>query len=432
MKKRILTPLVFWPALLFAQKGIYFQNKHTYTWEQLKQKAKTENKYIFVDCFATWCGPCKLMDQEVYSADSVGEFFNKTFISVKVQCDTSKSDGDDVKAWYADAHQIVTENKITAYPTFLFFSPEGKLVHEDVGYQPTHDFLASGQAALNPHQQYYTLLERYQKGMKEYSEMPYLVSMAQKLSEKELSQSIAADYIRNYLDKLPDTAFLTKENITFIALSPPNLDSKERIFDWCFHQPAKIDTILHDKGFSGKVVNYVVYKEELIPPMMAAQASGSEPDWNAISKSIDHKFGSTFVEENVLTAQLRWYRNAQDWKKYIKFLIAKMDHDKVEQNTPKDFWGIVGLNSSAWDIFEHSDNKDELRKALIWSDIVIANAEPKSGHNYGEFIDTKANLLYKLGRKTEALALEAKAKEMTTNDKIQETYKKMQEGKPTW
>src|SRR5689334_7898174 len=31
------------------------------SWEQVKQKAQLEKKYIFLDCLATWCGPCKMM-----------------------------------------------------------------------------------------------------------------------------------------------------------------------------------------------------------------------------------------------------------------------------------------------------------------------------------------------------------------------------------
>ena len=43
------------------------------SWEQVLTKAKTENKFIFVDCYATWCGPCKVMDKDVYPNDTVGD-----------------------------------------------------------------------------------------------------------------------------------------------------------------------------------------------------------------------------------------------------------------------------------------------------------------------------------------------------------------------
>src|ERR1044072_2926152 len=62
------------------------------SWEQVKQKAKAENKYIFIDVFTTWCGPCKMMDKTVFINDTVGTFFNQHFISVKVQMDRTSND----------------------------------------------------------------------------------------------------------------------------------------------------------------------------------------------------------------------------------------------------------------------------------------------------------------------------------------------------
>lgn len=429
--KCVLIIFLLCPAFLFAQTGINFENG--LTWQQVKEKAKTENKYIFVDCFATWCGPCKQMDKNVYPTDSVGDFYNKTFISVRIQCDTSKNDDEAAKTAYADAHHILMEYQIKAFPTFLFLSPDGKLVHKGLGYQKPGNFISLGQEAVDPHKQYITLLMNYQNGQKDYSAMRYLASTAQRFNDKDLSQSIAADYIQNYLEILPDADFFTKENFIFIASYPTNLTSKERLFDFCLRQSSKVDTMVHDKGFSGRMIKYVLNSEEIIPAFQAAEKSGVTPDWNQMSKAIGDKFGTAYVEENVLDARVRWYQSVKDWKNYIKYLIAKTERNNIEEIAPTDFWGFVGLNSGAWDIFEHSENKAELQKALAWSDIVVTKMEPKVGPNYGTFMDTKANILYKLGKKDEALALEAKASALTPKDKeVQEAYQKMKEGKPTW
>src|ERR1700750_930968 len=79
--------------------GIQFAKDSS--WQQVLIKAKKESKYIFVDCFATWCGPCRLMDRNVFTQKSVGDFINMHFIPVRVQMDPSKTDDRFVKSWYS-------------------------------------------------------------------------------------------------------------------------------------------------------------------------------------------------------------------------------------------------------------------------------------------------------------------------------------------
>src|ERR1700730_5445986 len=121
--RNCLLIILFIPCFTMAQvkKGIKFETLAN--WNQVLKRAKSENKFIFVDCYATWCGPCKYMDKEVYHNDSVGYFINAKFISVKVQMDTSKMDNDATKEWYTTARRLQGEYKVNAYPTFLFFSP---------------------------------------------------------------------------------------------------------------------------------------------------------------------------------------------------------------------------------------------------------------------------------------------------------------------
>ena len=71
-----------------AQEGIVFSDG---TWFQLLEKAKKEDKVIFMDAYTTWCGPCKKMARETFTQKSVGEFYNTNFINVKM--DMEKGEG---------------------------------------------------------------------------------------------------------------------------------------------------------------------------------------------------------------------------------------------------------------------------------------------------------------------------------------------------
>ncbi len=86
--------LIFFPVICNSQ-GIVFDERSS--WQNILQQAKASNKYIFIDCYTTWCGPCKEMDNEVYTDGSVGDFMNKKFISVKLQMDTAAGDNESTK-----------------------------------------------------------------------------------------------------------------------------------------------------------------------------------------------------------------------------------------------------------------------------------------------------------------------------------------------
>ena len=81
--------------------------------------AKSTGKLMMVDFFATWCGPCKMMDAEVFQSAGFPAR-SKDFVLVKVDVDQST----DLAAKYG----------ITAMPTVKFIDGNGKVVHEFVGY----------------------------------------------------------------------------------------------------------------------------------------------------------------------------------------------------------------------------------------------------------------------------------------------------------
>lgn len=194
----IATLCILW--MNASAKEINFVKGNT-TWSAIKEKAKKENKMIFFDAYASWCGPCKYMERSVYTNDTVAAFYNANFINVKM--DMEDGEGPDLS----------TEFGITAYPTLLFFSPDGKIVHKKVGAIDAAAFTELGKKAKDPNQQYYPLKQKAQS-----------LSLSDELFEKWVAMANEMDdedrrpIIYRYIHK-NETAIAKNKYVTNIALT---------------------------------------------------------------------------------------------------------------------------------------------------------------------------------------------------------------------
>ncbi|MCF0043615.1 thioredoxin family protein [Dyadobacter fanqingshengii] len=102
------------------EKGIQFTEAK---WAEILKKAKAENKIIFFDAYTTWCGPCKMMQKNVFTRDDVAAVFNKDFINVKYDMES----GEGLK--------LAGKYPLEAYPTLFFIDAKGKVVKQVIGYQ---------------------------------------------------------------------------------------------------------------------------------------------------------------------------------------------------------------------------------------------------------------------------------------------------------
>jgi len=432
MKRLLIIPILLIAGIVkgYSQtdttKGIFFENN--LSWSDILQKAKVEHKYIFVDCYTTWCGPCKAMDKNVYSKDTVGGLMNIQFICVKLQMDTAKADDQVVQSRYATAHAIGNEYSINAYPTYLFFSPDGQAVHKEIGYKNIHDFLVMGSLAMDPQQQYYRLLSQFRNGDRNYATMPYLARAARNVKEDSLALRIAADYMQHYLLSLGEGQLWTKENVSFIGSFGKALHSNGQLFILYLRDKKKIDSIMGEPGYSDRLINNMVNREVIKPETDAGVAGHFEPNWRKMNKKIGHQYGKEYVERNVVGGQVEFYRTTKAWPKYAKSFIRQMEFSGIDDWKPASRTAMA-LNNDAFEVFKYSKDRKELEKALIWIDRAISmEPEPKS-----EELDTKANLLYKLGKKDQGLVLEERSHNLNPQDKeIVESFNKMKNGLPTW
>lgn len=136
MKSLIIILTLFFAGKSSAQQtGIHLlENK---PWSEVVTLAKKENRMIFVDCCTSWCGPCKMMEKEVFPQEKVGIFFNKHYISVKY--DMEKGNGAILKKKY----------DINGYPTYLFIDPANEMiVLKATGFTPAEQFIELAKKAL--------------------------------------------------------------------------------------------------------------------------------------------------------------------------------------------------------------------------------------------------------------------------------------------
>lgn len=115
------------------ETGIHFIEQD---WDQARKAAHDENKLIFLDIYATWCGPCKMLKQNTFSDSTVGKFFDKNFINVSV--DGEKGVGP----------QLAQQYSIEGYPTLIVADETGKIILYTAGYIPVDVLMQFANEAL--------------------------------------------------------------------------------------------------------------------------------------------------------------------------------------------------------------------------------------------------------------------------------------------
>lgn len=177
--------------------------------DKVWEAADRENKPVFVDIYATWCGPCKWMDANVFAVEEAGSYMNEAFINVKM----------DGESDYGRVFAL--RSGLSAYPSFFLFNSGQKLMNTMVGAKPWEELKPQLVSTL----EYYPVLEvlqnKFESGMLDREEYPRFMKALREMGKDEYGEAVAGTYREKFISgddwspiDLEVMAFYTKQQTT--------------------------------------------------------------------------------------------------------------------------------------------------------------------------------------------------------------------------
>jgi Highly conserved protein containing a thioredoxin domain len=450
MKKHLLIIPALLVSMLGFGQGIEFEHG---TWKEVLDKAQKTNKPIFVDVYTSWCGPCKMMSKDIFPLEEVGKVFNANYVCYKI--DAEKGEGVDIAKQY----------EVKAYPTYLFIKPDGTLFFRSLGSMDAKRFITESEKAMVEWKDPKPLNVWDKEYASKKNDPAFLFAYMEKRSKLGMPNTIQFD---EYLKLLPEAERISPAVVELYKKE--GRDIKINTFAYTYLQK-NIKTFENILGIDKAHVNSILFMG-IVNSLPEAAKAKNEKLLAEIGAAYDLLPSKKDVYMQKDEIYMQYYQRTEETDKYLKYATSfannyllkitdetiaekvnynirqSEDYNKAKhpdtykidtaQLTKRRLFQISmeksmvseNLNNIAWKVFEEMSDKAILQNALVWSKRSLELTPKNAG-----WMDTYANILYRLGQKEEAIAKEEEA--LSIIDKkdasgYEETIRKMKAGEKTW
>lgn len=337
-------------------------------------KAKKEQKLIFLDLYTSWCVPCKKLAKEVFTNDTVADFFNTEFVNISFDAEKSK-----------EGKYLAEKYFIGKYPSLLFIDTNGNVLNYCNFCSPT-ELIDNAKTAQKSNWKFSNDLKKYNDGERSWDFM---------MDFYKTTSLLGFNYDKEFADYL-------------LSFNREELMSHKNWISFYYN--------IYQKHF-------VIYAKYLLEEKKLIEIIGKEKfetvkdsafkNLYKILKYDPENFKQT--EEEAKMFLLNEADIMESFNFFTSYNWLATIEEKARGKYRNDEWI---LQSYAFTIINETRNSDTLKIAM---DLIKQSINIKEN---AENLDTYAILLYTEGKKDEAIKTEERAVSISDRDDLKKIYKK--------
>ncbi len=289
-RKIAFASLLLMATFSWAQQEVIFDDG---SYQSVLQRSKDEHKNIFYMLYASWCGHCNKMKQDVFKDAKMAQYLNANFVCAWQ--DVEQGQGVAMKQQF----------KANAYPTFLVLDANGQLLYAFSGEWQADAFLAEVKLAQIPEKQLPSLEKQFRDDPSNGKKcLEYLATLKKGLERSEINGQA-----QQYFTTQSDEQMLSETNWRIIANGVSDIGS--RPFQYVLHHKAEFEKVASPKRVQKKLDNIVI---ESLSPYLESLDTVHYFKKRSIAKSVN----TTRTDSIIYRYDLQMAQKTKDWKWYAK------------------------------------------------------------------------------------------------------------------